>query len=85
MIRRNHIVKTLERLKRHNPEKAAAIQQVLDNPAMLSQAHTRIAAEVPVQESGSGTAHPILDWLWAHKELILQIIMTIVALFASGT
>ncbi len=87
MIRRNHVVRVLERMKVNHPEHASAIQTVLDRPELLSQAHSRIAADVPPMESGSGsgTRRPVVQWLLDHWQLILSIVLAIVGMFVTGT
>lgn len=57
------------------------VQQVLDSENLLSQVHAKIKDQVPDAPPG----HPIIDWLWAHKEIIIQIIITIIGIVAGGT
>lgn len=77
----HHLRTTLERMKRHDPENAQAIQTVLDSPAGMEHLSTQLSINLDTPFSG----HPILEWLWEHKAQILQFILTIVAMLASGS
>lgn len=81
MIRKNHITKILNRIKAHHPEHAAAVDQALADPNILKQIQDKVKTDVPPVPAG----HPILEWLWAHKDTIISIIMTIIQLLGAGS
>lgn len=81
MIRRNHIRRTLLRIESRHPEHKEAICKILSDENLLGQTMDQVKAEL-----GDAPAnHPILDWLWEHRETIIKVILTIISLLASGS
>lgn len=84
MIRRNHVRRVLLRIQDAQPEHKDAICKVLGDENLLSQVvdHTKSFGTPP--KGGPGD-HPVLEWLWDHREEIIKFILTLIGLLASGS
>lgn len=81
MIRRNHIRRTLLRLEARHPEHKEAICKILSDENLLGQAVDKVKADL----GDPPPNFPILDWLWNNRQRIIQIILAIIALLATGS
>lgn len=64
-----------------------AIESVLTSQEQLDQLHQSIADNIGAVPVDPGPVianqHPILAWLWQHREEIMKFVMSIVALFSA--
>lgn len=81
MLRRNHLVRTLRRMKAEMPEHADALKRVIESDALQSQVfdQLKVAATSPLE------GRPILTWLWENRQIIIQIIIALIARLGAGS
>lgn len=81
MLRRNHLVRTLRRMKAEMPEHADALKRVIESDALQSQVfdELKVAATSPLE------GRPILTWLWENRQIIIQIIIALIARLGAGS
>lgn len=74
---RRHLRLTLERLRRNSPlEHSVAIDKVLGSVEGMTQLDNKVR-NIPGFDL---SAHPVLQWLWEHRQMILQIVLAIASL-----
>ena len=84
MIRRNHVRRTLLRIQERYPEHRDAICKILANENLLSQVVDHAKSFGIPPKSGSGE-FPILEWLWDHRQQIIQFILTLISMLGVGS
>lgn len=88
IIRRNLLRRTVRRLRNSAEISAEQRRQVdrvwfsRDMMSMLGDKVDSVAANHSDTMLFAGGERPILDWLWAHRQEILEFIKTVIELFS---
>lgn len=81
MLRRNHLVRTLRRMKAEMPEHADALKRVIESDSLQSQVfdQLKVAATSPLD------GRPVLTWLWDNRQVILAVIIGLLTRLGVGS